>query len=153
MSKPRIVILTDFFGKYDAYSVSNVAFTEAQAFAKLGHDVTMVVRESYATSDEVDGIKFLKIMPHPTKLDIDPNFAELGTEWTDWRKQAEIAREVLQENLVDFDIAITHDWILQNSCIPWNWAMRRLMLPRLTWFHRLHSYPTLQSTGSHKRHR
>jgi glycosyltransferase involved in cell wall biosynthesis len=142
MSKPRIVICTDFFGKFDSYSVSNVAFTEAESFVKLGYDVSMLVRHSYPKDHEVPGLKFIKAMPHPTKLDIDPNFATPGEEWKDWKDSAAEAQKVLQEHLEGFDVAITHDWILQNATIPWNWAMRRVNLPNLTWFHRLHSYPT-----------
>ena len=148
MSKPKIAVCTDFFGKYDAYSVSNVAFTEAQSFVELGYDVSMLVRRTYPESDEVPGIKFLKVMPHPTDISgVDPNF-ELPKDWKD---KAVEAREVLQETLAPFDVAITHDWILQNATISWNWAMRRVMLPRLTWYHRLHSYPTGDPVPDDKR--
>ena len=103
MSKPKIAICTDFFGKYDAYSVSNVAFTEAESFAELGYDVSMLVRTSYPEKDEVPGIKFLKVMPHPTDITgIDPNFVLPD----DWKKKAQEAQAVLQKVLEPFDVAI-----------------------------------------------
>lgn len=141
----RIAILSSFQDFNAGYSLSSVVSDQITALRRHGHDVVLFVSEQYNHAHDVnlpEGIVVQKMVPFGHLVD----YQSLDEITVAGRTLAALTDVFLTETLVDFDVAITHDWIFTGWFLPYAIGVRNASkkLPHVRWAHWIHSVPCPQ---------
>ena len=165
--KPKkVAILTNFVNFNPGYSLTGIVFDQALMLQAHGWEVHLYTNENFGS----DNASFDPANPagdgfNPFEVDIDYEkkfpvhihhkipLAHLK----DYRSVNDVSEEHLEyvkklqafliEELADFDIAFTHDWIFTGWNLPYALALQGISdhLPDIRWMHWIHSIPTAHS--------
>lgn len=140
----KIALLTNF-GKFQSfYSLTYVVKDTAEMLMRYGHEVHLFVSERWKDEDNqfADGVILEKKMPFGHLKDYEPNDEELTPEHRLLRNNT--AQMMRKELALDYEMAITEDFVFQNWNKPYGLAIQDASkdLPNLRWLHRIHSVPT-----------
>lgn len=150
----KVAILTTFF---DISTFSLTTVTTTQIRMLLDHDYdprVLVASGTYRETEKGEPLPpspFEEVPPpsvwNRQTLDLRPVFPALkmtGGVAPDFEDRVSKIVAVMEENLTDVDVAITHEFLLQKTHKEFNVAMRRYakIRPDLLWLHWIHSCPT-----------
>jgi len=141
----RVAILTTFYAWQKSYSLTSVVENQLIALKKYGYEPVLFVHDNFKDDDKIpEGIEVRKVIPRFLLEDYSSNQPVSEKFW----EQVEVAKKVLEEQLKDLDIILTHDWIFQGWFLVYNVAMRKAQ-PNLKckWFHWIHSAPSPRPAG------
>jgi hypothetical protein len=125
-------ILTTFSSWSQTYSLVHIVASQVRMLSKAGHEVVLFVNTDF--NDKIDlPCEVRKIVPVFT-------YENYSSPTTVPNHLVELIKEALEKELKDIDICITHDFLLQDSFIPHNLAIRKINLP-IIWRHWIHSQP------------
>ncbi|RLC88828.1 MAG: hypothetical protein DRJ03_00900 [Chloroflexi bacterium] len=139
----KIAILTNMMEFNPGYSLTGIIKDQARMLVKYGHEVHLFVNEQYHGEEFSEDVILHKKIPF--------------THLTDYRTRNELSTEhkqiinttavVLQKELVDFDIAFTHDFIFTGWFLPYGMGLQQAStkLPNVRWLHWIHSVPSIMS--------
>ena len=144
----KIAILTCFMSFPAGYSLTGIVRDQVVMLNKYGHDVHVFVNEKFNNSDSKSNIE----LPEYTKIEKKIPFTHL----TDYHAMADISAEhklvknntsvMLQNELKDYDIVFTHDFLFTGWNLPYGLACveasKNADLKNVRWMHWVHSIPS-----------
>jgi len=123
------------------FSLTAIIQDQARMLMEHGHDVSVFVNQSFNDKKwpVPEGIKIVPKVPFAHLIDYQ-SVADL-TE--DHKQTVQQMKDMLVEEMQDFDIAFTHDFVFQGWFMPYGLGCRSasMLLQGLPWFHWLHSIP------------
>jgi hypothetical protein len=147
----KIAILTNFQDFHPRYSLTGIVQDQVRMLLSYGHEVHLFTCTQFnskdaqtlieAVSDKRFHLRHLIPFGHL----IDYRSIEKITE--EHKGFIQDITNVMVAELKDFDIAFTHDFVFTGWNLPYSQACRRAgqHLPKLRWFHWIHSVPTIMS--------
>ncbi len=137
----KIAILTNFAKFFPGYSLTGIVQDKARMLAKYGHEVHLFVSKRYKGESFSKDVILEKEIPFAHLKDYK-SVTELSPEH---KMVMNATAAVLSEQLVDYDLVMTEDFIFQGWNLPYALgvieASKRLEKPR--WMHWVHSVPTV----------
>lgn len=140
----RIAILTNFREFNDAYSLTHVVRNQAVCLTRHGHEVTVFVREDCPAEWETATPYLFRVTPLiPVYNPI--NYYTMRDLTAEHARFAEKLSQILVARLSNFDLVITHDWILTSPALPLAESLRLCSrsLRRIPFLHWIHSIPVI----------
>lgn len=136
----KVGLFTTFFEAESGYSLVGVCETQIRVLLDHGYDPVVIVREDFKQPEA-------PTLWSPEMIDlraVTPSMQLTSGVADDFEERVERIVAVLDENLGDVDVCITHDIILQTTDKECNVAMRRYAetRPDLLWLHWIHSCPS-----------
>lgn len=147
--KERIAILCNFQDFHPRYSLTGIVKDQVEMLLKYEHNVSLFVSKNFNFKENIldienypkdkfklrDIIPFAHLKDYRTIADLTPEHKDTITETSN----------VLVQELSEFDIAFTHDWIFTGWNLPYAEACKRagnLLKEKIKWMHWIHSVPT-----------
>lgn len=122
----KIAILTSFRRMPDSYSLVNDVRDQVKTLKKYGHEVVVFTQETC----QGEGIEC-------EVRDMFPHFKiEKGVVNQEVKEKI---KEILERELTDFDVVITHDLVYLQQYVTYRAAIRECNLPNVKWIHWSHS--------------
>jgi len=146
----KIALLTNFMAFEPGYSLTGIVKDQAIMLSKYGHDVHLFVNSGYNGEEFDESVTLHKTIPfahlkdYKSINDITPEHQEI----------IEQTRQMLVEELKDFDFAFTHDFVFTGWFMIYGQACKRATkdLPNLKWLHWIHSVPSVMSDWWYIKH-
>lgn len=150
----KIAILTNMMEMNPGYSLTGIIQDQIRMLVTHGHEVHLFVNEQfhgkgnfsampeedlekYGITD--DNFKIRKLIPFAHLIDYD-TVTKLSP---DHKKTVEKTRNMLKEELKDFEIAFTHDFIFTGWFMPYGLACKEVSrFLETRWMHWIHSVPS-----------
>src|SRR3990167_6391870 len=140
----KIGILTTF-GDFDtSYSPCNVVRYQLQMLLKYGYQPVLFVLDCFPKDIEFPGVEIRRVLP---TLTFEPYHGIIASRQIPAQFETDVARvvPVMEQNFKDIDIFLAHDIIFQDSFLPYNAALRKMVLRKEQKFlHWTHSGPSLR---------
>lgn len=136
----RIAILSTFYNWDKAYSLVSVVESQLLALVNNGYKPILFVHDNFSDDEKVPkGVEIRKVIPRFSLVD----YAAMQPIQDGFEDQVKEVQEVLERELKDIDVTITHDFIFQGWFLPYNVGMRKAQ-PKLKcrWLHWNHSAPS-----------
>ena len=141
----KIAIITSFAEFNPGYSLTGIVEDQIAMLSAHGHEVHLFVREKFnrVTANERirlaelhDTIPYMDLVDYKSEKDLREGH----------RQTAGKTAEILASELKDIHVAFTHDLLFTGWNLPYALGIRQASprLPGLTWFHWLHSIPSLR---------
>lgn len=127
MENKKIIGIATTFYRYDpAYSVCTVAWDQLRGLVKNNYKTVLFVLPSFQDDAMVPaGVEIRKVIP---QIILEP-YKELGYP-DHYKEDIAKVRNMIEKNMQDIDILITHDWHFIDTYIPY-WTALREALPQL----------------------
>lgn len=145
MPRSRIAILTNFREFNPGYSLTGIVSDQCHMLAEYDHPVTLFVSERFSEKTHpfpgIEGVTIKKVIPDGDLVDYRTR-ADISTDHEALRDRIV---DVLREELIGIDFAITHDWIFTGWNLPYALAIMKtspLTEKWLRWGHWIHSIPS-----------
>jgi len=150
--KDRIAILTNFQDIHPRYSLTGIVKDQVDMLIRHGHEVSLFVSEKFNFKEEniidkgnypKDKFQLRNVIPF-TNLTDYRSIVDLSVDDKDVITRIS---NVLVEELKDFDIALTHDFIFTGWNLIYGEGCKRagVLLKHLKWMHWIHSVPSANS--------
>ena len=150
----KIAILTNFQDFNPGYSLTGIVSDQMSMLTRYGHDVHLFIctsynRESIANLQENHPnvtihpvIPFAHLIDYTSKNDIT---TEGDNETKDHEALKILTRNILIEELKDYDHVFTHDWVFTGWFMPYGLACIEAskQLHGIKFFHWIHSIPSV----------
>lgn len=138
--KEKVAILTNFMEFNPGYSLTGIVKDQAQMLARHGHEVHLFVNQKYHGEKFSEDVTLHKTIPFAHLKD----YTKLSALTDDHKKTVEDTAKMLSEELQDFDIAFTHDFVFTGWFLPYGLGCKEASknLPAIRWFHWIHSVPS-----------
>ena len=141
----RIAILTNFNEMNPGYSLTGIIADQAKMFERHGHEVTVFVAEEEKYNDRHDNqwpeLPLRKAVPRGDLPDYQST-----SDVSEKSKQlsGRIAQLLVDEIAPNYDVALTHDWVLTGQNLPYAFAllMTREETSHISFLHWIHSIPS-----------
>jgi glycosyltransferase involved in cell wall biosynthesis len=142
----RIAILTNFKEFHPGFSLTGIVRDQITTLQRYGHDVTLFVAEEYSETNWPADLhcRIERAIPRPVHTkpkDIPTSMKELAK---DHKRVSKSFAKILEKKLQEFEIVITHDFMLPN----WHWLpyavglrMASESTRHLRFLHWIHSVP------------
>jgi hypothetical protein len=140
----KVAILTNFMEFQPGYSLTGICKDQIRMLTERGHEVHLFVNDKYHGEAFDPRVVMHKTIPFAHLHDF-MSIKELADPGkSEFEKVIEDTAQVYRNELVDFDIAFTHDFVFTGWFLPYGQACKRATkdLPKLKWLHWIHSVPT-----------
>lgn len=136
----KIAILTNFMEFNPGYSLTGIVTDQAAMLKARGHEVHVFVNEQYHGDPLNAGIPMHNVIPFAHLKD----YSTINGLTAEHKMTIKATEAVLRKELVDFNVAFTHDFIFTGWFLPYGLACLNVSqsLPGLAWFHWIHSVPS-----------
>ena len=150
----KIAILTNFQDFNPGYSLTGIVSDQMSMLANHGHDVYLYICTSYnresitKLQEQHPEVEVRPVIPFSHLIDYT-NKAAITKEGEDEKHNHKIliekTKNILIEELKDFDYVYTHDWVFVGWFLPYGLAMVEASkhLPNIKFFHWVHSIPSV----------
>ena len=137
--REKVAILTTFMEFLPGYSLTGIVKDQAKMLALYGHEVHLFVNEKYHGEIFSDDVVLEKKIPFTHLID----YMSIKDITEDHKKTTIDTSNMLVEQLKDFDVVLTHDYVFTGWNLPYGQACITASkeLPHLVWFHWVHSIP------------
>lgn len=160
MTGEKVAVLTTFRSLPSGYGLVPVVLSQLKMLVNHGYTPVFYGEENFGRHPDreriPEGVEFRPRVPFVHLFDYQPgrpiqkhDVDGVGEHHpkgnrTNWFKQVDYIAEVLEPELKEFDVVITHDIIFQTWFLVHNAAIRAIaeMHPEIRWIHWLHSGPS-----------
>lgn len=136
----RVGCLTTFGNFSSAFSLCGVVKQQLIALVRYGYNPVLFVLDTFKEQDKVpEGVEVRTVIP---QLLLEPYAKH---DLTKLDEDVAKAQKIMEENMADIDVCLTHDIIFINSYLPYNIALRKAIetkLDKVRWLHWMHSGPS-----------
>lgn len=136
----KIGILTDLTSFNQAYSVCNVVYNQCIMLERFGHDVTLLVADTYEnTFSEPANIKIKHIVPRFTQVD----YRHEQTLTEEHKQAITNIVPLFKQELSQYDIVFVHDMIYLGYHLPYFLSLEQSQeeTQKVKFYHFIHSIP------------
>lgn len=136
----KVAILTNFQEFLPGYSLTGIVKDQIEMLSRHGNEVHLFVNSKYHGEDFPGNVTLHKSIPFAHLKD----YASLNQISPEHHKIIQETDMALTEELKDFDVAFTHDFVFTGWNIIYGEGSKRASrkLPKLKWMHWIHSIPT-----------
>lgn len=133
-SSKKIVLFTTFSSADAAYSLNRVVQDQIKMFLHNGYeDIRVIVAEGFEPTEMYSEVKLVYVPNVPVYNEVkkDESFSE----------DVDMILDVLEKEIADVDVVLSHDVVYQPACLKHNFAARRFAQnhPNIRWLHWIHS--------------
>lgn len=139
----KIGILTTFGSWDDAYSPCNVVHHQIKALLRHDYEPVLFVLDVFPSSYEIPGCEIRRVIPAVT---FEPYQGIVHHKNVPNNFEKDIAKIVpaMEQHFKDVDTFFCHDIIFQDSFLPYNAALRKMLLRKeMKFYHWAHSGPSV----------
>ena len=141
----KIGILTTFDSWDQAYSPCQVVSNQLSMLLKYGYTPVLFTLDIFKDNNKVpEGVEIRAVLP---TLTYEPYQGIKDSRNVPTHFEEDVAKVVpaYEQNFKDIDIMFCHDIIFQDSFLPFNAALRKMVIPKnLHFYHWTHSGPSLR---------
>ncbi len=141
----KIAVMSNFMEMIPGYSLTGIVKDQIRMLTEYGHDVHLFVNSKYHGEAFDPRVTMHKSVPFAHLHDfMTLEELEKGKQYNEHREAVKQAIINFKEELKDFDIAFTHDFVFTGWFLPYGraCAVASKDLPNLRWLHWIHSVPT-----------
>jgi glycosyltransferase involved in cell wall biosynthesis len=141
----RVAVLTNFNDLNPGYSLTGIVTDQLRMLLAYGHDVHLFTSERYDARFDDALPPDPELVVHHTLPQRPLHDYQSRQELTaEGREHVELLVPFLRQELDDFDVAFTHDWIFTGWNLPYALAIEALRddLRHVGFMHWIHSIPT-----------
>jgi len=138
----KVGILTTFGSWDNSYSPCNVVSYQIQMLLKHGYEPVLYVLDCFPQEITFEGVEIRRVLP---TLAFEPYQGIASSRMIPPQFEKDVARVMpaMEQNFKDVDIFLCHDIIFQDSFLPYNAALRKIVLRKEQRFlHWTHSGPS-----------
>lgn len=143
-NKPKVGILTTFHEWKESYSLTGVVKHQLLSLISNGYKPVLFVLESFPKEFNIDKVEIRRVIPQITT---EPYHGLAATQTIPHQFEKDVAKIVpaFNEHFKDIDMMLCHDIIFQDSFLPYNAALRKMVMKKhQRFFHWMHSGPSLR---------
>ena len=138
----KVAILTTFGGWDEAYSPVNVVRHHLQMLVRYGYKPILYTLDIFPKDFKIDGVEIRSVLP---TLKYEPYRGVAASRNVPQQLEKDVAQvvPVYEEQFKDIDVLLCHDIIFQDSFLPYNAALHKMIMPKeLKLYHWMHSGPS-----------
>jgi len=138
----RIAILTTFGGWDEAYSPVNVVWHQLKMLVRYGYEPILFTLDIFPKDKQIEGVEIRPVLP---TLKFEPYRGVAASRNVPQELEKDVAKvvPVFEEHFKDLDVILCHDVIFQDSFLPYNAALHKMVMPKnLKLYHWMHSGPS-----------
>lgn len=138
----KVAILTTFGGWDEAYSPVNVVKHHLKMLVRYGYKPILFTLDIFPKDFQIEGVDIRRVLP---TLKFEPYRGVAASRNVPQVFETDVAKvvPVLEEQLKDVDVVLCHDIIFQDSFLPYNAALHKMVMPKeLKLYHWMHSGPS-----------
>lgn len=138
----KVGILTTFGDWDNSYSPCNVVRYQINMLLKYGYQPVLYVLDCFPQEYTMEGVEIRRVLP---TLTFEPYQGIASHRNIPQQFEKDVARVVpaMEQNFKDVDVFLCHDIIFQDSFLPYNAALRKMVLRKEQRFlHWTHSGPS-----------
>lgn len=140
--KLKVAVLTTFGSWDSAYSPCNVVKHQLLSLLRHGYSPVLFTLDVFPTDYEMPGIEIRRVLP---AVSFEPYHGIAVHRNVPAHIEKDIAKIVpaMEQHFKDIDVFLAHDIIFQDSFLPYNAALRKIVLnPKQRFLHWMHSGPS-----------
>ena len=140
----KIGILTTFGSWDEAYSPVNVVTHHLDALKRNGYEPVLFVLTVFPADFKIEGVEIRRVLP-TTVFEPYQGIAQSRVVPHNFEKDVAMIVPAMEQNFKDIDIMLCHDVIFQDSFLPYNAALHKMVMPAdIKFYHWMHSGPSLR---------
>ena len=140
----KIGILTTFGAWDEAYSPVNVVTHQLEMLKRYDYSPVLFVLDVFPKDFAIEGVEIRRVLP-TTKFEPYHGIVHHRQVPPDFEKDIARIVPVFEEQFKDIDVMLCHDVIFQDSFLPYNAALHKMVHPKdIKYYHWMHSGPSIR---------